>query len=210
MERKIETRIETHVNRTGKWVRVHQRGGEEPEKVRLQREVTALLAKRQTRLADALDALTALMLNVLGKRYGENDEFDKLAFRFSDEVSSFLEPTERDLPVGRLIPVGGPRGWPMKARRFLQRLLAAKAQPKPVTIEDRPERIRHLAIEVGQTMNNLAPSDLRVGLNALTGTLLTAIEATCGRERADEFDILVAGFSKESTRLSGSGGERVQ
>jgi hypothetical protein len=33
---------------------------------------------------------------------------------------------------------------------------------------------------------------------------------SCGRERADEFDILVAGFSKESTRLSGSGGERVQ
>jgi hypothetical protein len=64
------------------------------------------------------------------------------------EVSSFLEPTERDLPVGRLIPVEGPRGWPMKARRFIQRLLAAKAQPKPVTIEDRPERIRHLAIEV--------------------------------------------------------------
>jgi hypothetical protein len=193
MERKIETRIETH-----------------PEKVRLQREVTELLAKRQTSLADALDALTALMLNVLGKWYGEKDEFDKLAFRFSDEVSSFLEPTERDLPVGRLIPVEGPRGWPMKARRFIQPLLAAKAQPKPVTIEDRPERIRHLVIEVGQTMNNLAPSDLRVGLNALNGTLLTAIEATCGRERADEFDILVAGFSKELTRISGSGGERVQ
>jgi hypothetical protein len=98
----------------------------------------------------------------------------------------------------------------MKSRRFIQRLLAAKAQPKPVTIEDRPERIRHLAIEVGQTMNNLAPSDLGVGFNALTGTLLTAIEATCGRERADEFDILVAGFSKELTRLSGPGGERVQ
>jgi hypothetical protein len=210
MERKIETRIETHVNRTGKWVRVHQRGGEESEKGRLQREVTELLAKRQTSLADALDALTALMLNVLGKRYGEKDEFDKLAFRFSDEVSSFLEPTERDLPVGRLIPVEGPRGWPMKARRFIQHVLAAKAQPKPVTIEDRPERIRHLAIEVGQTMNNLAPSDPRVGLNALTGTLLTAIEATCGRERADEFDILVAGFSKELTRLSGFGGERIQ
>jgi hypothetical protein len=210
MGRKIETRIETQVNRTGKWVRVHQRGGEELEKVRLQREVAELLAKRQTSLADALDALTALMLNVLGKRYGEKDEFDKLAFRFSDEVSSFLEPTERDLPVGRLIPVEGPRGWPMKARRFIQRLLAAKAQPKPVTIEDRPERIRHLAIEVGQTMNNLAPSDLGVGFNALTGTLLTAIEAACGRERADEFDILVARYSKELTRLSGSGGERVQ
>ena len=155
-------------------------------------------------------ALTALMLNVLGKRYGEKDGFDKLAFRFSDEVSRFLEPTERDLPVGRLIPVEGPRGWPMRARRFILRLLVAKAQPKAGTIEDRPERIRHLAIEVGQTMNNLAPSDLRVGLNALTGTLLTAIEATCGRERADEFDILVAGFSKELTTLSGSGEKRVQ
>jgi hypothetical protein len=210
MERKIETRIETHVNRTGKWVRVHQRGGEEPEKIRLQREVAELLAKRQTSLADALDALTALMLNVLGQRNGEKDEFDKLAFRFSDEVSSFLEPTERDLPVGRFIPVEGPRGWPMKARLFIQRLLAAKAQPKPVTTEDRPERILHLAIEVGQTMNNLKPSDLSVGFNALTGTLLTAIEATCGRERADEFDILVARFSKELTRLSGAGGERVQ
>jgi len=206
----MESYTRTHVNRTGKWVRVIQRGGEEPEKVRLQRAVTELLAKRQTSLADALDALTALMLNVLGKLHGEKDEFDKLAFRFSDEVSSFLEPTERDLPVGRLIPVEGPRGWPIKARQFIQRLLAAKAQPKPVTIEDRPERIRHLAIEVGQTMNNLAPSDLHVGLNALNGTLLTAIEATCGRERADEFDILVAGFAKELTRLSGSGGERVQ
>jgi hypothetical protein len=52
----------------------------------LQREVTELLAKRQTSLADALDALTALMLNVLGKLHGEKDEFDKLAFRFSDEA----------------------------------------------------------------------------------------------------------------------------
>ena len=117
-ERKIETRIETHVNRTGRWVRVHQRGSEEPEKVRLQREVTELLEKRQTGLADALDALTALILNVLGKRYGEKDEFDKLAFRFSDEVSSFLEPTERDLPVGRLIPVEGPRGSPIESSPF--------------------------------------------------------------------------------------------
>jgi len=206
----MESYTRTHVNRTGKWVRVIQRGGEEPEKIRLQREVTELLAKRQTSLADALDALTALMLNVLGKLHGEKDEFDKLAFRFSDEVSSFLEPTERDLPVGRMIPVEGPRGWPMRARRFIQRLLAAKAQPKPVTIADRPERIRHLAVEVGQTMNNFAPSGLHVGLNALNGTLLTAIEATCGRERADEFDILLAWFSKESTRLSRSGGERVQ
>ena len=207
MERKIKTRIETQVNRTGKWLRVYQRGGEN-EKVRLQREVRELLVKRQTNLADALDALTALLLNVLGKRCGDNDEFDRLAFRFSAEVSRFLESMERDLPVGRLIPVEGPRGWPMKARRFIQRLLAAKAQPRPVTIEDRSERVRRLAIEVGQTMNNLAPSDLHVGLNALTGTLLTAIEATCGRERADEFDLLVGGFSKELSRLSG--GERVQ
>jgi hypothetical protein len=65
-----------------------------------------------------------------------------------------------------------------------------------------------LAIELGETMTKLAPSDLRVGLNALTGTMLTAIEATCGRERADEFDLLVGGFSKELSRLSA--GEPVQ
>jgi hypothetical protein len=57
-------------------------------------------------------------------------------------------------------------------------------------------------------MIKLAPSDLGVGLNALTGTMLTAIEATCGRERADEFDLLVGGFSKELSTLSA--GEPVQ
>src|ERR1700674_2880205 len=187
MEKKIETRIETQVNRTGKWVRVHQRGGEESEKIRLQREVTQLLIKRQTNLADALDALTAMMLNALGRKYGERDEFDPLAFRFSDEVSRFLQSTERDRAVVGVIPVEGPRGWLLKSRRFIQRCLA---------------------IELGETMTKLAPSDLRVGLNALTGTMLTAIEATCGRERADEFDLLVGGFSKELSRLSA--GEPVQ
>ena len=205
MEKKIETRIETQVNRTGKWVRVHQRGGEESEKIRLQREVTQLLIKRQTNLADALDALTAMMLNALGRKYGERDEFDPLAFRFSDEVSRFLQSTERDRAVVGVIPVEGPRGWLLKSRRFIQRLLA---KPRVVTIEDRPEMVRCLAIELGETMTKLAPSDLRVGLNALTGTMLTAIEATCGRERADEFDLLVGGFSKELSRLSA--GEPVQ
>ena len=33
-------------------------------------------------------------------------------------------------------------------------------------------------------------------INALTGTMLTAIEATRGRERADEFDLLIGGFLK--------------
>jgi len=146
------------------------------------------------------------MLNALGQKYGERDEFDPLASRFCDEVSRFLEPTERDRVVVDSIPIPG-AGLLTKSRRFIH-LLLARARAKPVTIKDRHERVRRLAIEVGQTITNLAPSDLRVGLNALTGTLLTAIEATCGRERADEFDLLTGGFSKELSRLSG--GERVQ
>jgi len=45
----------------------------------------------------------------------------------------------------------------------------------------------------------MAKRGLNLGesLDALNSTMLTAIEATCGRERADEFDLLVDRFSKE-------------
>jgi hypothetical protein len=73
----------------------------------------------------------------------------------------------------------------------------AKVQPRTVTmVQERPERVRRLAIEVGEVITKRGPS-LGDGLDALTGTMLTAIETTCGRERADEFDLLMAGFSKE-------------
>jgi hypothetical protein len=62
---------------------------------------------------------------------------------------------------------------------------------------ERPEGISRLAIEVGQIITQSSPKSFGDGLDALTSTMLTAIEATCGRERADEFDLLMGGFSKE-------------
>jgi hypothetical protein len=54
-------------------------------------------------------------------------------------------------------------------------------------------------------MAKWGPKSLGDGINALTGTMLTAIEATCDRERADEFDLLIGGFLKWV-----QSGERVQ
>jgi hypothetical protein len=154
------------------------------EQVRLGNEIMQFLVKRETSLSDALEALTTVMLHVLSAKYGKRDEF----FRFFEQVSRFLESTERDLAVG-WIPkkqLGG---------------LAAKVQPRTVTMVERPEGILRLATEVGELMTKCGPKSLEAGLDALTGTMLTAIEATCGRERADEFDLLMAGFSKRGRNL---------
>jgi len=69
-------------------------------------------------------------------------------------------------------------------------------QPRTVEMVERPEGILRLAAEVGELMTKCGPKSLGDGLDALTGTMLTAIEATCGRERADEFDLLMARLSK--------------
>jgi len=53
-----------------------------------------------------------------------------------------------------------------------------------------------LAIGVSEIMAKRRLS-LGDGFDALNSTMLTAIEATCGRERADEFDLLMDRFSKE-------------
>jgi len=98
-------------------------------------------------------------------------------------VSGFLRSTERDLAVG-WIPKKQPGG------------LAAMVQPRTVEMVERPEGILRLAAEVGELMTKCGPKSLGDGLDALTGTMLTAIEATCGRERADEFDLLMARLSK--------------
>ena len=204
----MDSKIETQVNRTGTWIREYQSGSEEecPEQVRLGREITKLLIKREAKLAHALDALTSVMLNALGAKYGERDEF----YRFYEQVSMFLGSTERDRAVVGCIPVkrsGG--GLLMKSRRLIHRLLAARAQPRTVTmVEERPEMVRRLDIEVGELITKLRPSSLGVGFDALTSTMLTAIEATCGRERADEFDLLMGRFSKEV--IQKFSGERVQ
>jgi hypothetical protein len=68
--------------------------------------------------------------------------------------------------------------------------------------KERPERVRHLAIEISDLLNKRGP-DLGIGLDALTTVMLTAIEATHGREKANEFDLLNAQFSEEVRRFSG-------
>lgn len=146
-------------------------------------EIMELLIERETSLADALDALTMVMVNALRAHYGDRDEFS----RFYEQVSRFPEPAERDRTVG-LIPLPG--------------IVAAKAPPRTVTkVEERPERVQRLAIEVSEIMAKRRPS-LGDGFDALSSTMLTAIEATCGRERADEFDFRMAKFSKEVISLS--------
>jgi hypothetical protein len=175
------------VNRTVRWIRKYIRGSEEerPEQIRVGHEIMQFLIKREISLADALDALTMVMLNTLGAKYGQREEFS----RFFERATRFLGSTERDRAVG-LIPRPGD--------------FAVKVQPRTVTmVGERPERIRRLAIEVGEVMAKCGPKSLGDGLDALTSTMLTAIEATCGRERADEFDLLMAGFSKEMNRFSG-------
>jgi hypothetical protein len=54
-----------------------------------------------------------------------------------------------------------------------------------------------LATEVGDLITRCEPRSLEAALDALTGTMLTAIEATCGRKRADEFDVLMGTLSKQ-------------
>lgn len=68
--------------------------------------------------------------------------------------------------------------------------------------KERPERVRHLAIEISDLLNKRGPS-LGDSLDALTSVMLTTIEATYGRKKADEFDLLVARFSAEVGRFSG-------
>ena len=178
----MESYIRTHVNRTGRWIRKHIRGSEEerPEQIRVGDEIMQFLIKRETSLADALDALTMVMLNALGRMYGQRDEFS----RFFEQVSSFLESTERDRAIG-LIPLPG----------------TAKVQPRTVTMVGRPEGIFRLATEVGEVMAKCGPKSINDGFNALTSTMLTTIEAACGRERADEFDLLMGEFSRKMRSL---------
>jgi hypothetical protein len=46
-------------------------------------------------------------------------------------------------------------------------------------------------------MGKCAPKSIGDGFNALNSTMLTAIEAACGRERADEFDLLIGEFARK-------------
>jgi hypothetical protein len=67
---------------------------------------------------------------------------------------------------------------------------------------ERPERVRHLAIEISDLLNKRRPN-LGDALNALQSEMLTAIEANYGREKANEYDLLNAWFSEEVRRFLG-------
>jgi len=74
------------------------------EQHRVGQEIMQLLVKRETSLADTLEALTTLQLHQLSAIHGRREEF----FRFCEQVSKFLGPTERDLAVGWIPrPPGG-------------------------------------------------------------------------------------------------------
>jgi len=72
--------------------------------------------------------------------------------------------------------------------------------------KDRPERVRHLAIEISDVLNKRRPN-LGDAFDALNTVMLTAIEANYGREKANEYDLLNAWFCEEVRRFWG---ERVQ
>jgi len=212
-----------------------------PEAIRLSDEIKKLLIKRQTSLADGLDALTTVMLNALKAQYGgaRTNEFDLLLSRYSEEMRKFSESGKRDRfcsisnerfaewierdrvnmdeqanrELRRVRSVSVKRGW----HRIGQALARAGTNVRnklghggglqgTMVDKERPERVRHLAIEIIDLLNKRGPS-IGDALNALNTVMLTAIEATQGREKADEFDLLVARFSEGVGRASG---ERVQ
>lgn len=72
---------------------------ERREQFRVGEEIMQFLGKRETSLADALDALTTLLLHQLSAKHGRREEF----FRFYEQVSKFLGSRERDLAIGWIL-----------------------------------------------------------------------------------------------------------
>jgi hypothetical protein len=196
-----------------------------------------LLIKRQTSLADGSDALTTVMLNALKANYGgaRANEFDLLLSHYSEEVRKFSESMKRDrfcyISHKRRIE----REMDEQANRRLRKNLRSVSVKRlwhrigqalarvhtnlrnklghggglqgTMVDKERPERVRHLAIEIGDLLNKRRPN-LGDALNALNTVMLTAIEANYGREKANEYDLLNARFSEEVVRRFSGG--RVQ
>lgn len=198
---------------------------ERPERDRLASEIMELLMKRQTSLADGVDVLTQAMLDVTKDNYEGTraNELNLLCSDFYEEVRKFSESMKTDRFC--LIPLKGfsedATHVMMKrhgvsrlhfaVKRFWHRIGQAKARGgthlrnKLGQDGRRPERVRPLAIEISELLKNrrISPRDTFNGLNT---PMLTAIEATQGRGKADEFDILVARFCAEVSRLAGERG----
>jgi len=211
-----------------------------PERDRLAGEIMQLLIKRETSLADGVDALTRAMLNVLKDNYEgilkgnyegtRANELNLLCSDFYEEVRRFSESMKTDrfcrIPLERfsedathvLIKLDRVGSLHFAVKRFYfavkwfwHRIGHALARGgtnlrnKLGQGSRRPERVRALAIEISELLNNRRIS-LRDAFNGLNTVMITAIEATQGREKADEFDLLVARFSEGIGRVSGGAG----
>ncbi|HLV85497.1 MAG TPA: hypothetical protein VKV39_00880 [Candidatus Sulfotelmatobacter sp.] len=196
-------------SKTGKLPAVTER--ERPERDRLADEIMKLLIKRQTSLADGVDTLTTMMINVLKDMYEGTraNEFNLLCSDFYEQVRRFSESMKSDRFC--LIPIKGfvedtkhvlrkrdrVSGLHFGVKHFWHRIGQALGQGGAP-----PERVRPLSIEIGELLKRrpICPRDAFNGLNTV---MLTAIEATHGREKADQFDMFVARLCEEASRLSG-------
>lgn len=195
---------------------------ERPERDRLAAEIMKLLVKHQTNLADGIDALTTVEINVLKDSYegSRANDFNLLCADFYEHVRGLSESMKNDRFC--LIPRKGfvedaehvlvKRGYFASANRLWHRVGRALVRGSTNLLDKLGRgggRIRPLAIEVRELLHRQRTSRTTMGdaLDALMTPILTAIEATHGREKADEFDLLLARFSEGVRRLSG---ERAQ
>jgi hypothetical protein len=194
-------------------------GKERPERDRLASEIMRLLIKRQTTLAEGADALTTVEISLLKDNYEGTraNEFNLLCADFYEHVTAFSESMKNDRFC--LIPRNGfvedaehvvvNRVYFASARRLWHRIgqtLAregTKLRNKLGRGGGAPERVRPLAIEIRELLSKRRTSRTTFGdaLDALTTPLVTAIEATHGREKADEFDLLLARFFEGVRKL---------
>jgi hypothetical protein len=192
---------------------------ERPDRDRLGSEIMELLMKRQTSLADGIDVLIKAMLDVVKDNYEGTraNELNLLCSDFYEDVRRFSESmkTDRFCHIPRKGFVEDAEHVVVKRDRIYfasvkwlwhhirQSLARGGTNLRNKLGQDgrRPERVRPLAIEIAELLNNRRTS-LRDAFNGLNSPMLTAIEATQGRKKADEFDMLVARFCAAARQLS--------
>jgi len=200
---------------------------ERPERDRLANEIMKLLIERQANLADGIDALTTVEINLLKDNYqgARANEFNLLCADFYEHVTGLSKSMKNDRFCGiprkgfvedaQHVMVKRDRVSFASAKRLWHRIGQALAR-KRTNLRNKlgqdggtPERVRPLANEIRELLIKRRTSRTTLGdaLDALQTPMLTAIEATHGREKADEFDLLLARFSEGIRRLSA---ERVQ
>jgi hypothetical protein len=197
---------------------------ERPERDRLADEIMKLLIKRQTSLVDGIDALTTVKINILKDNYEgvRTNELNLLSSDFYEDVRGFSEsmrnarfcliPRTGFVEDAQHVVVKRDRVYFASAKQLWHHIgqaLVRGGTSLRNKLGQGPERVRPLVIEIRELLSKHRTSRTTLGdaLDALTTPMLTAVEATHGREKADEFDLLMARFSEGVRRLSG---ERVQ